>query len=429
MDALIIYEDDKVSNLYPLTLTRPVFELRCGIFTLREKLIRRLLKLGKTKKKVYWSKKDFEIWLHNRPYLSGLFPNQTVDWKNLKDRYRQVILINGRALIDMDFLRDFDPSWEGRYVCRGTTVVANISSSRIAKLNLDQALISDEFLADLNESEIEANLITYPWDLIKLNGQEINLDFDLAPHREPGTKLPRSAHLLAKQRISIGKNAEIGAGVVIDAREGAVNIGEDTIIMANACLKGPLHIGRNTIIKMGACIYGETSIGDVCKVGGEVAESIIQGYSNKQHEGFLGHSYLGSWVNIGAGSNTSDMKNNYSTVRLRIHGKDVDSGEIFVGLFMGDHSKCGIGTVFNTGTIVGVCCNIFGAGYPPKYIPSFCWGGSGGFQEYNLDKALAVARRAMQRRSQDLTDSEAHILRTVFQITSKERSQFLYGSC
>lgn len=428
MNALIVYEDDKISNLYPLTLTRPVFELRCGVFTLREKLERKLLKFAKTKKGACWGRKNFEIWLHTRPYLSKLFPNGVVDWKNLKDRYKWVTLINGRALVNMDLLKDFDPSWEGRYVCKGTTVVANISSNRIAKLNIDQAPIGEEVFADMDEAEIEANLITYPWDLIKLNGHEIDLDFDLIRDRQPRTKLPRSAHLLGKQRISIGKNAEIGAGVVIDAREGAVNIGENAIIMANACLKGPLHIGRNSIIKMGACIYGETSIGDVCKVGGEVAESIIQGYSNKQHEGFLGHSYLGSWVNIGAGSNTSDMKNNYSTVRLRIDGKDVDSGETFVGLFMGDHSKCGIGTVFNTGTIVGVCCNIFGAGYPPKYIPSFCWGGNGVFQEYKLDKALAVARRAMQRRNQDLSDSEENILRRVFQITSNERSQFLCGS-
>ncbi len=425
MNAIVIYEDDKVSNLYPLTLTRPAFDLVCGIFKLREKIERKLMRLAESKKKIWWSGgKTPTIWLRTRNYVSGLYCDRLFDQENLPDQYDWVTFVNGRAIISADLLKQFDPSWEGRCVCKGTTVIANIRRKNVNKLNLQEPLTEEAF-EGLESVDVEARLIDYPWDLIRFNGEEINSDFDLLPVRKTQPKLPRQAALIERRRISIGRNVEINPGVVIDARDGAVNIDDNAVIMPNACLKGPLHIGRSTIIKMGACIYGDTSIGDVCKVGGEVAETIIQGYSNKQHEGFVGHSYLGSWVNIGAGSNTSDMKNNYSTVRLRIKGEDVDSGEIFVGLFMGDHSKCGIGTVFNTGTIVGVCCNIFGAGYPPKYIPSFCWGGSEGFQEYMLEKALIVARRAMQRRSQTLTECEENILQQVFEITSKEREQFL----
>lgn len=426
MNAIVIYEDDRISDLYPLTLTRASFDLICGIFSLREKLERKLLKLERSRKKIWWQRGSApRIWLSTRSYLSGLYCGRLFDPEKLPDQYQWVTLVNARALVDIDFLRRFDPTWEGRYVSKETTVVANIRRNHIKTLKLDEKPFTEEAFEGLHRAEVDTRLIEYPWDLIKLNGEEINSDFDLLPKHKTEGKSPRSATLLEKGRISIGRGVQISPGVVIDARDGAVNIDEGAAIMANACLKGPLHIGRNTTIKMGACIYGDTSIGDVCKVGGEVAETIIHGYSNKQHEGFVGHSYLGSWVNIGAGSNTSDMKNNYSTVRLQLQGKNVDSGEIFVGLFMGDHSKCGIGTVFNTGTIVGVCCNIFGAGYPPKYIPSFCWGGSEGFEEYMLEKAIVVAERAMQRRNRNLTDPEESILRKVFDITSKERAEFL----
>jgi UDP-N-acetylglucosamine diphosphorylase/glucosamine-1-phosphate N-acetyltransferase len=184
-------------------------------------------------------------------------------------------------------------------------------------------------------------------------------------------------------------------------------------------------VGRGSILKMGAAIYGPTSIGPGCKIGGEVGETIIHGRSNKQHDGFVGHSYLGEWVNIGAGTTTSDLKNNYSTVRVPIAGQPVDSGEIFVGLFMGDHSKLGIGSVLNAGTSVGVCSNVYGSGYPPKYIPSFTWGGSSGFTEHRLEAALETARRAMARRGGALEAGSEATLRKVFQLTTGERSAFL----
>jgi UDP-N-acetylglucosamine diphosphorylase/glucosamine-1-phosphate N-acetyltransferase len=222
-------------------------------------------------------------------------------------------------------------------------------------------------------------------------------------------------------RIRIGRNVRISPGVSIDASSGPVRLEDDVAVMSGATLSGPLHVGPGSTIKMGARIYGETTIGPVCKVGGEVAESVIHGYSNKQHDGFIGHSYLGEWVNIGAGSNTSDMKNNYSTVRVDVGGTTVDSGHLFVGLFVGDHSKSGIGTVFNTGSVLGVCSNIFGADYPPKYMPSFVWGGSRGFVEHELPKAIETARRSMARRGKTLDEHGETVLRTVFELTAGER--------
>jgi UDP-N-acetylglucosamine diphosphorylase/glucosamine-1-phosphate N-acetyltransferase len=233
------------------------------------------------------------------------------------------------------------------------------------------------------------------------------------------------AHVAGQENIRIGREVRISPGVVIDATRGPVSIEDGAVLMPNASLEGPIHIGRGSIIKMCARIYGGTTIGPVCKVGGEVAESIIQGYSNKQHDGFVGHSYLGEWINVGAGTDTSDMKNNYSPVSVQVGGNSVESGQLFVGLFMGDHSKTGIGSVFNTGSVVGVCCNIFGADYPPKYVPSFTWGGTSGFEEHDLEKAIETARRVMGRRGQTLDSQAELVLRKVFGHTADERHQFL----
>ena len=182
-----------------------------------------------------------------------------------------------------------------------------------------------------------------------------------------------------------------------------------------------MFVGEGSSIKAGAKIYENTSIGEICKVGGEVEASIIHSCANKQHDGFLGHSYLGMWVNLGADTNNSDLKNNYGNVKVVINGSSVDSGSQFVGLTMGDHSKSGINTMFNTGTVVGVSCNVFGADFPPKYIPSFCWGGAKGLDVYDLAKSVEVARSVQARRKHTMSDSEAEVLRVVFEATKRER--------
>jgi len=191
--------------------------------------------------------------------------------------------------------------------------------------------------------------------------------------------------------------------------------------MPNAVIQGPCYVGEKSKIKIGAKIYPGTSIGEFCKVGGEVEESIIHSYSNKQHDGFLGHAYLGQWVNIGAGANNSDLKNNYSKVNVYVNGELIDSDSLFVGLTMGDHSKTGINTMFNTGTVVGVMCNIFGADLFSKFVPSFSWGSVRKMTENKLDKALQTARLVMGRRGQDMTPEYENMLKHVHEMAGSNR--------
>jgi UDP-N-acetylglucosamine diphosphorylase/glucosamine-1-phosphate N-acetyltransferase len=285
--------------------------------------------------------------------------------------------------------------------------------------------IPRDFFADLESQAIETRLIRRPWDLVKLNGREIGRDFNLLGGQVVESAPLSGVYLLGEDRMRIGRSVRLSPGVVLDATGGPVSIDSDVTIMSNASLQGPVHIGRGSVVKMGARIYGETTVGSRCKVGGEVAQSIFQGYTNKQHEGFVGHSYLGEWVNLGAGTDTSDLKNNYSTVRVGPPGQEEDSEEMFVGVFMGDHSKSGIGTVFNTGSLIGVCCNVFGAGFPPKFVPSFSWGGTGGFVEHDPDRALKTAVKMMARRDKALTPQAEALLRQVYELTADDRHAFL----
>jgi UDP-N-acetylglucosamine diphosphorylase/glucosamine-1-phosphate N-acetyltransferase len=374
--------------------------------------------------------KEPDIHFHTRAYLasttgrridsfSGLAGGGSSDGENL------VHMVNGRLLWKDSLSKAIDPAWVGKYMCDGSVAWANVPASWAGRLDgLAGEPLGSDICKDLPAKDLDARMITYPWDLVRLNGEEIDRDFARLGGAAIEADIPEGVHLVNQEAIRLGRGVSLGPGVVIDASRGPVLMEEDAEVMANASLAGPLSIGRGSIIKMGARIYGETTIGPVCKVGGEVGESIIHGYSNKQHGGFVGHSYLGEWVNIGAGTDTSDMKNNYSTVRLSVGGESVDSGEAFVGLFMGDHSKCGIGTTFNTGSIAGACCNIFGAGFPPKYIPSFSWGGSSGFSEHDLEKAIETARTAMARRDRKLDSAGENILREVFEITREERLAF-----
>jgi UDP-N-acetylglucosamine diphosphorylase/glucosamine-1-phosphate N-acetyltransferase len=422
---LIVFEDERVDRLSPLALTRPVFDLICGIFPLAEKL-----KLGLAAAR---AGKEPDIYFHTRRYLAsalgGRAGRRVDSFSGLAAGKGAgeglVSLVNGRLLWDDSLPEAIDPAWVGKYLCDGSVVWANAPASWIGRLDgMSGTTLGGDICEDLPAKELNARLIGYPWDPVLLNGEEIERDFARLGGAAIEADIPAGVHLVNQDAIRLARDVNLSPGVVIDASRGPVSIAEGVTVMANASLAGPLSIGAGSTIKMGAKIYGETTIGPVCKVGGEVGESIIHGYSNKQHDGFVGHSYLGEWVNIGAGTDTSDMKNNYSTVRLTVAGESVDSGHPFVGLFMGDHSKCGIGTTFNTGTIMGACCNIFGAGFPPKYIPSFSWGGSTGFNEHTLERAIVTARTAMARRDKTLDNEGESILREVYELTREERLSF-----
>lgn len=411
---LVLFEDKNYTNLLPLVYFRPVWELRCGAVTLLEKF---KLHLG-----------EVDAFL-GRTYLEDNYlPND----KLLRNHVNtgSVLLLNGRWVIasaDAAILQNLQP---GEGITSGTEILACcLDSKSLPDFYHESGMDTEKLLSAHTFSQHRAKVIRYPWDAVHWNGAEIEADFhqtaNLDNHIE---KIGNGIHLVDAEKIHIGKNVTIKPGVVIDAENGPVWIDDGAVIMANSVLEGPLYIGKNSKIKIAAKIYENTTIGPVCKVGGEVEGSIIQGYSNKQHDGFLGHAYLGSWVNLGADTNNSDLKNNYGMVKAFVNGEAVDTGSQFVGLMMGDHSKCSINTMFNTGTIVGTNCNIFGAGMPPKFVPSFSWGGADGFSEYRFDKASAVAKAVMVRRKIDFTENDANLFRHVQQLAkSIEKGSLVSG--
>jgi UDP-N-acetylglucosamine diphosphorylase/glucosamine-1-phosphate N-acetyltransferase len=264
--------------------------------------------------------------------------------------------------------------------------------------------------------------ISYPWDLFRMNGELIRKDFELITSDRRSSAISSTNNLLGREQIF----AEDGASleyVTLNASTGPIYLGRHTEIMEGTVIRGPFALCDHSTVKLNAKIYGPTTIGPASKAGGEINNSVILGYSNKAHDGFLGNSVLGEWCNIGADSNNSNLKNNYSDVRLWNYTREtfIRTGLQFCGLIMGDHTKCGINTMFNTGTVVGVSANIFGPGFPRNFIPSFSWGGPAGFSTYAMDKAFEVASLVMLRRGIVFDDIEQKILETVFLMTAKYR--------
>jgi UDP-N-acetylglucosamine diphosphorylase/glucosamine-1-phosphate N-acetyltransferase len=264
----------------------------------------------------------------------------------------------------------------------------------------------------------KARLLSFPWQLIELNARVITDDFNKLPFRgesEESVTYP-GVHVINEDNVVIGEGAVIKSGAVLDATDGPIAIGDRTVVMPNACIIGPASIGADCIIRAGAKILKGTSTGRVCKVGGEVEGTIISSYSNKQHDGFIGHSYLGEWVNIGAASNNSDLKNNYSAVRMWCAGAIRNTGRQFMGLIMGDHTKTGINTLFNTGTVVGFNCNIYSSELPGKFVPSFSWGHGSEMTEYDVNKAMQTAEVVLERRKARFTDAHRKIFEKIFEM-------------
>lgn len=412
--TICIFEDENYVNFLPLVYTRPVYDLRCGILTLREKISSFF--------------PSFNLVLHSRNYLSKCLRERNPKININRFDGTDILYINGRLLIDKSVFAEINKLKSGSalFDSSGFVIAANISAKNISSLADDSSgYLSFGSLNNLARIESGVKLKQYPWELVNENGAEIANDFTRIMKSAPKSKgrIFVSVEFKNKKNIFIGSQTIIDPFVYMDASNGPIYIGNDVHIMSHSYIQGPVSIGNNSIIKSGSSVYHNTSIGEYCKVGGEVDSSIIQSYSNKQHEGFLGHSYLGSWINIGAATNNSDLKNNYENISVLLNGKPVDTGSQFAGLIMGDHSKTAIGTLFNTGTIVGVSCNIFGAGFPPRYIPSFAWGGSDFIKQYDIKKALQAARIVLTRREKELTPNEEELLKTVFELTSDERAR------
>ena len=387
----ILFDSDVRKSLLPFTYTRPVADIRIGVLTIREK----------------WEKfLGFTTTSITEEYLENKYPMVELD-KN--------ILINASFLPTKNLVKQVSNLSNNQAIFKDDQVIAFFTSDTQEHVDFD----SYEQL----EFKEEVLQIKNTWDIFSLNDKAINADFDLLTEGRTSQPIPNGVHTIQEENIFIEKGAIISYSS-LNASKGPIYIGKDSEIMEGSLVRGPFALGENSILKMGTKVYGATSVGPFCKVGGEVNNSVLFGYSNKGHEGFLGNSVLGEWCNIGADSNTSNLKNNYAEVKLWNYQEErfTNTGLQFCGLIMGDHSKCGINTMFNTGTVIGVSANVFGSGFPRNFVSSFSWGGAAGFTTYQIKKVFEVAKVVMKRRGIELTETDKKILLHVFDETSKNRT-------
>ncbi len=413
---ICIFEDNNYSDFEPMVFSRPVYDLLCGINTLKQRIIR--------------SYENVKVSLHCRPYLAEVVKSQNPNFLVNTIEDNECLFINGR-IIAPENLSELLPLVyaENRVYVNGETVIAAYLSGPALKnkiLHLKDLFSVSDFNG-LSIKIIDIKCANYLWDLINENGKYITEDFSYLTKKLNKKNfvidVEEYVHIIKKENVFIGKNVTIKPGVVLDATGGPIIIADNAFIYPNAVIEGPVYIGELTKIKSGATIYENVTIGNVCKVGGEVEESIFMDYSNKQHAGFIGHAYVGSWVNLGADTNNSDLKNNYSKIKIKLSNKEIDSGSQFLGLMIGDHSKSSINTMFNTGTVVGFSSNIFGIGFPEKYVPSFTWGGDKSSTVYDLNKAMETAKIVMNRRKIIFEQKDESMFKTIFELTKSDREK------
>ena len=392
---VILFDDRLTDNLLPLTFTRPAADIRVGILKISEKWSIRLKQT---------------VSFQTRSYLQSKYKAVITD---------DNLFINGTLLPDNDTIQLIEKLNLNEVLAKGETILA----ARLQKVNFDELLAEDFKGLKITEFPLTARKINFPWDIFRLNGEEIENDFALITKGRKSAQPNKNVGVIASENIFIEDGARLEF-VTLNASSGPIYIGKDTEIMEGTHIRGPFAILDHSQVKMGAKIYGPTTIGPHCKIGGELNNVVVFGFSNKSHEGFLGNSVIGEWCNIGADSNSSNLKNNYADVKVWNYpkGKFVGTGLQFCGLIMGDHSKCGINTMFNTGTVVGVNCNIFGDGFPRTFIPDFSWGGPHGFTVFETGKAFEIAEKVMERRGMELTETDREILNEIFNQTTRFRS-------
>jgi UDP-N-acetylglucosamine diphosphorylase/glucosamine-1-phosphate N-acetyltransferase len=388
---LILFDNPTIrQNLLPFTFTRPVAQIRCGIFTIAEKWEKHLQAAPSYSTEVYLTKK---------------FP-VTITTDNL--------WVNGAVCPDAELVAAIHQLNPGDAIVKDAMILA---------VRTPDDEVPEVITGKVTNYTAPVTIIDQVWKIFQFNGAQIRSDFQLLTKagRSIGIQDPYT-RAYAEENIFIEPGAKVFASV-LNASTGPIYIGKNAEVQEGTVIRGPFALGENSIINMGAKMRGDVSIGPGCKVGGEVSTSVFFGYSNKAHDGFLGCSVVGEWCNFGADSNTSNLKNNYEDVKLWNYTKGgfVSTGLMFCGLMMADHTKCGINTMFNTGTVTGVSANIFGDGFPRNYIPSFAWGGASGFSTYQFEKAMVTAAKAMERRGLTLSEVDKEIYKTIFEISARER--------
>jgi UDP-N-acetylglucosamine diphosphorylase/glucosamine-1-phosphate N-acetyltransferase len=444
---VIIFEDEQWHHFAPLVYTRPLAALRCGAFTLQERLDAMLnghppglrhddgngpldgaapSTLAGIPDAIFDpTPPPHPVGCICRPHLMGFY-GPTGGFRTLISESVPIVLINARVL-NLNWLPDLlQAPIETVYTTDNTLVAAHLSpslASAVLYYLLEQN--SEEALHELQRFarvvDMTAPMLTYPWDLISHTGEQLVRDIPLLRHRLPPYR-PDDPTITTRggEHIYVASTAHLDGPIVLDSRDGPIFIDEQAHIEPFSFIQGPTYIGKQSLISS-ALIRGETSIGPVCRIGGEVEASIMQSFSNKHHEGFLGHSWIGEWVNIGAMTTNSDLKNNYGNVRVTIEGVgNIDSGVLKLGAFLADHVKLGIGLHLTGGSVIGVGSNIFGIHMVPKTIPPFTWG-SEVFREYRIDSLINVTRKVMGRRKQVMTSEYETLLRSVFAMTRDSR--------
>lgn len=404
---LILFEDPQVRDFYPLTELRPVWDLRTGLGTLRERLEWRLGMVASGG-------------LCRGP-LQAVAARLGLGQPEFEEG-GDILMVNGRLLeLDAEAVLSLEP---GQGILSGDDVLL------AARLEADGLAHLDGGGPELDIMECPEGMVLAQrlWDLVHVLPQAAEADFPYLEERlqllgdaAPPEGVDLSVRFLAAERIHIEAGATVAPYCVLDASHGPIVIDRGVQIGPFCVVEGPCFIGEGSRLKAGTRLLGGNHLGPCCRVAGEVAESILQGYANKQHDGFLGHAYLGEWTNLGADTNNSDLKNNYGAVQVSLRGQKVDTGQRFVGLMMGDHAKTGINTMFNTGTVVGLFANIWGGGFPPKEVPPFSWGGpQDGIDAYDLEKALATARIVKERRGLTLAPCEEELMRFLHGLYERE---------
>lgn len=389
MMNLILFDDSRRDQLLPLTFTRPQASFRVGILTIREK----------------WEKHlGVRASFLTSEYLSAKFPLETGI---------QNLLIAGSLIPTENLLLAISSLKEGEALTINNEVIAALIGERIPSL--------EPFNFKCSEFNSELLRINNLWDIFSLNAKALELDFDFLTKGRTSTAIDQSNTIIGDRFF-----AEEGAKAwcsVFNTTTGPIYLGKNAEVWEGSVIRGGFALCEESTVKLGSKVYGATTVGPHSRIGGEINNSVIFGYSNKGHDGFLGNSVLGEWCNIGADSNNSNLKNNYAEVKLWNYPKQgfASTGLQFCGLIMGDHSKCGINTMFNTGTVVGVSANIFGAGFPRNFIPSFSWGGPQGITEYKLDKATETATLVMERRHIAFDEIEQKLMSDVYELTKGYR--------
>ena len=395
---IILFDDDNWEGLLPLTFTKPICELRVGILTIREKWEKHLNAVGS--------------------YITQDFLSEKYPIKIEEDN----IIINSTVLPTPKLIKLIKQLGTNEAILDGEELLA-------ARLTQDQfdSLIDDNGISELAGIDVSNDVdvirrIIRPHNIFSLNDIEIKSDFELLTKGRKSNAISNTNTVINPENIFIEAGADVECAI-LNANLGPIYVGKNAVIMEGCTVRGSLAMCEGSILKMGTKIYGATTIGPYSKVGGEVNNSVISGYSNKGHDGFLGNSVLGEWCNLGAGTIISNLKNNYDEVKLWSYENQsfTKTGLQFCGLIMGDHSKTGISTMFNTGTVVGVNSNIFGSGYPRNYVPSYAWGGAHGFKTYLLEKSIETAEKVMARRNKSLSSVDKLILEHIYLNTSKYR--------